>query len=201
MSRLTTIFQIDTTLCRSWNFHQSTSLRMQIYWSRHETLRRDKSAPRRQTDSPAVWDSGWEPVFVQGMGIGAGLAAMQWPGIGSSSQFWAWHTAGEIGWQSSTCMFGQLFAWTPLKGEAPTPTEYWLLHKTGWHRETCVLRTLWVEGEVGSFEALSTSKGDCFSSKEDLSGRTTLMQFGLSEEHLYLQGVGTMTWMSIEAIT
>ena len=52
-----------------------------------------------------------------------------------------------------------------------------------------------------SFDALSTSKGDCFSSKEDLSGRTTLMQFGLSEEHLYLQGVGTMTWMSIEAIT
>ena len=37
MSRLTTIFQIDTTLCRSWNFHQSTSFPnpMQIYWSRH----------------------------------------------------------------------------------------------------------------------------------------------------------------------
>ena len=94
---------------------------MQIYWSRrrHETLRRDKSAPRRQTDSPAVWDSGWEPVFVQGMGIGAGLAAVQWPVIGGASRFWAWHTAGEIGCQSSTCMFGQLFAWTPLKGEAP----------------------------------------------------------------------------------
>ena len=60
------------------------------------------------------------------------------------------------------------------------------------------MRTLCVEGEVESFEALSTSKGDCFSSKEDLSGRTTLMQFGLSEEHLYLQGVGTMTWMSIK---
>ena len=105
-------------LCRASNFHQSTSFWMQIYWSRHhETLRRDKSAPRGQTDSPAVWDSGWEPVFVQGMGMGAGQAAVQWPGIGSVSQFWAWHTADETGWrQSSTCMFGQLFAWTPLKG-------------------------------------------------------------------------------------
>ena len=52
-----------------------------------------------------------------------------------------------------------------------------------------------------SFDALSTSKGDCFSSKEDFSGRTTLMQFGHSKGHLYLQGVETMTWMSIKAIT
>ena len=172
---------------------------MQIYWSRHETLRRDKSAPRRQTDSPAVWDSGWEPVFVQGMGIGAGLAAVQWPVIGGASRFWAWHTAGEIGCQSSTCMFGQLFAWTPLKGEALTPTEYWLLQRSGWHRETCVLRTLWVEGEVGSFEGTSNFKAGLFFIQRRIWA--ALMLFVFSKGHLYLQRVGTMTWTSIEGIT
>ena len=160
-------------VCRASNFHQSTSFLMQIYWSAgcHETLRRDKSAPRGQTDSPAVWDSGWEPVFVQGMGIGAGQAAVQWPGIGSTSQFWAWHTPDEIGWQSSrTCMFGQLFAWTPLKGEAPTPTEYWLLQDWETEGEVCFADTLSWGGSGIFWRHFQLQRRIVFHSKEDLSG-------------------------------
>ena len=112
MSRSTKIFQIDTTCAE---------LQTSINQRRSGCKYIEAAAIMRLWEETRVPPAGRLTVLLsrtlggslclcRGWGLGH---CEQWPGIGSVSQFWAWHTADETGWrQSSTCMFGQLFAWT-----------------------------------------------------------------------------------------
>ena len=179
-------FQFSVSLCHVWRkFSRSiqlcAELQTSINQSRSACKYIEAPAAMRLWEETRVPPAGRLTVLLSRTlggslclcrGWGLGQAAVQWPGIGSASQFWAWHTADETGWrQSSTCMFGQLFAWTcPLKGEAPTPTEYWLLQDWETEGELCFADTLSWGGSGIFWRHFQLQREIVFHSKENLSG-------------------------------
>ena len=107
---------------------------------------------------------------MQGMGIGAGQAAVQWPGIGTSPNSEHDTQLTKLGDSpAQACLANFLHGHLSKVKHSPQQS---IDFCTGLGDKVRVVfcRHFEVRGKWNLLKALPTSKEDCFSSNEDLSG-------------------------------
>ena len=110
-SNICCLFQFSVSSCHDWRqFSRSiqlcADLEISINQRRSGCKYIEAAAAMRLWEETRVPPAGRLTVLLsrtlggslclcRGWGLGAGLAAVQWPVIGGASRFWAWHTAEE----------------------------------------------------------------------------------------------------------